>query len=237
MGFQSHSGCHDFWTAPAPPSRWPGNWPGNSGPESFSCTSSNSGLVARVGEHFKLEPDTLLPAFREEAQQHLDEFLETCCADGPGGDQHGDRGHTLSGDCGDTAPGGRFDCHGGLWPERPGAHRGSFVALLKGGAALSGVVRALGEYKKKTRGRKARGFQRREARATCPCPPNPHNGPGKADLARLSRPVNFLFLFQRETTPEIDFDSDSLGRRLKISATSEAWEISRIWLRRCSDRR
>src|SRR4030067_917181 len=37
--------------------------------------------VARVAEHMKVAPDTLLPAFREEAQQHLDEFLEKCCAD------------------------------------------------------------------------------------------------------------------------------------------------------------
>jgi nucleotide-binding universal stress UspA family protein len=38
-------------------------------------------IVARVAEHMKVAPDTLLPAFREEAQQHLDEFLEKCCAD------------------------------------------------------------------------------------------------------------------------------------------------------------
>jgi len=38
-------------------------------------------IVARVAEHLKVAPDTLLPAFREEAQQHLDEFCEKCCAD------------------------------------------------------------------------------------------------------------------------------------------------------------
>jgi nucleotide-binding universal stress UspA family protein len=37
-------------------------------------------IVARVAEHLKVAPDILLPAFREEAQQHLDEFLEKCCA-------------------------------------------------------------------------------------------------------------------------------------------------------------
>jgi nucleotide-binding universal stress UspA family protein len=37
-------------------------------------------IVARVAEHLKVAPDTLLPAFREEAQQHLDEFLEKCRA-------------------------------------------------------------------------------------------------------------------------------------------------------------
>jgi nucleotide-binding universal stress UspA family protein len=39
-------------------------------------------VVARVAEHLKVEPDGLLPAFREEAQQHLDEFLRGCCCDG-----------------------------------------------------------------------------------------------------------------------------------------------------------
>lgn len=38
-------------------------------------------IVARVAEHLKVKPDTLLPGFREEAQQHLDKFLEQCCAD------------------------------------------------------------------------------------------------------------------------------------------------------------
>ncbi|MGO8763009.1 MAG: universal stress protein [Desulfobaccales bacterium] len=37
-------------------------------------------IVARVAEHLKVAPDKLLPAFREEAQQYLDEFLEKCCA-------------------------------------------------------------------------------------------------------------------------------------------------------------
>jgi nucleotide-binding universal stress UspA family protein len=32
--------------------------------------------VARVAEHLKVKPETLLPAFREEAQQQLDKFLE-----------------------------------------------------------------------------------------------------------------------------------------------------------------
>jgi len=38
-------------------------------------------IVARVAEHLKVELDTLLPAFREEAQQHLDAFLEECSCD------------------------------------------------------------------------------------------------------------------------------------------------------------
>ena len=38
-------------------------------------------IVARVAEHLKVEPGSLLPAFREEAQQHLDEFLKECCRD------------------------------------------------------------------------------------------------------------------------------------------------------------
>ena len=38
-------------------------------------------IVARVAEHLKVEPDSLLPAFREEAQQHLDTFLQSCCCD------------------------------------------------------------------------------------------------------------------------------------------------------------
>ena len=32
-------------------------------------------LVKRVAQHLKVEPDRLLPEFREEAQNHLDEFL------------------------------------------------------------------------------------------------------------------------------------------------------------------
>src|SRR3989339_114945 len=37
-------------------------------------------IVARLAEHLKVEPDTLLPAFREEAQLQLDAFLkEGCC--------------------------------------------------------------------------------------------------------------------------------------------------------------
>jgi nucleotide-binding universal stress UspA family protein len=32
-------------------------------------------LVNRVAQHLKVEPDRLLPEFREEAQNHLDEFL------------------------------------------------------------------------------------------------------------------------------------------------------------------
>ncbi|MBM4300748.1 MAG: universal stress protein [Deltaproteobacteria bacterium] len=39
-------------------------------------------IVSRVAEHLKVEPDSLLLAFREEAQQHLDEFLGKCCPDG-----------------------------------------------------------------------------------------------------------------------------------------------------------
>ena len=39
-------------------------------------------IVARVAEHLNVEPDSLLPAFREEAQQHLDEVLKECCCDG-----------------------------------------------------------------------------------------------------------------------------------------------------------
>ena len=35
-------------------------------------------IVARVAEHLKMEPDSLLPEFREEAQQHLDAFLQEC---------------------------------------------------------------------------------------------------------------------------------------------------------------
>ena len=38
-------------------------------------------VVARVAEHLKVGPDSLLPAFREEAQQHLDAFLEECSCD------------------------------------------------------------------------------------------------------------------------------------------------------------
>jgi nucleotide-binding universal stress UspA family protein len=33
-------------------------------------------LVTRVSEHLKVQPDNLLTEFREEAQRHLDEFLE-----------------------------------------------------------------------------------------------------------------------------------------------------------------
>jgi nucleotide-binding universal stress UspA family protein len=37
-------------------------------------------IVARVAEHLKVEPDSLLPGFREEAQLQLDTFLkEGCC--------------------------------------------------------------------------------------------------------------------------------------------------------------
>src|SRR4030042_2750663 len=35
-------------------------------------------VVARVAEHLKVEPDSLLPAFREEAQLHLDAYLQEC---------------------------------------------------------------------------------------------------------------------------------------------------------------
>jgi nucleotide-binding universal stress UspA family protein len=35
-------------------------------------------VVARVADHLKVEPDNLLPGFREEAQQHLDAFLQEC---------------------------------------------------------------------------------------------------------------------------------------------------------------
>lgn len=35
-------------------------------------------IVARLAEHLKVEPDGLLPAFREEAQLHLDAFLKEC---------------------------------------------------------------------------------------------------------------------------------------------------------------
>jgi nucleotide-binding universal stress UspA family protein len=38
-------------------------------------------VVARVAEHLKVEPESLLPAFREEAQLHLDEVLKECCRD------------------------------------------------------------------------------------------------------------------------------------------------------------
>jgi nucleotide-binding universal stress UspA family protein len=33
-------------------------------------------MVTRVAEHLKVQPDNLLTEFREEAQRHLDEFLE-----------------------------------------------------------------------------------------------------------------------------------------------------------------
>jgi nucleotide-binding universal stress UspA family protein len=39
-------------------------------------------IVARVAEHLKEKPDSLLPEFREEAQQHLDAFLQECCHEG-----------------------------------------------------------------------------------------------------------------------------------------------------------
>jgi len=32
-------------------------------------------IVTRLAEHLKVEPDSLMPEFREEAQQHLDEIL------------------------------------------------------------------------------------------------------------------------------------------------------------------
>jgi nucleotide-binding universal stress UspA family protein len=38
-------------------------------------------IVVRVAEHLKVEPDSLLPGFREEAQLHLDAFLKECCCD------------------------------------------------------------------------------------------------------------------------------------------------------------
>ena len=38
-------------------------------------------IVARLAEHLKVEPDTLLPACREEAQQNLDAFLKEGCCD------------------------------------------------------------------------------------------------------------------------------------------------------------
>ena len=38
-------------------------------------------IVARVAEYLKVEPDSLLPAFREEAQLHLDAFLKECGCD------------------------------------------------------------------------------------------------------------------------------------------------------------
>ena len=39
-------------------------------------------IVARVAEHLKVEPDSLIPAFREEAQQNLDKVLKGCCGEG-----------------------------------------------------------------------------------------------------------------------------------------------------------
>jgi nucleotide-binding universal stress UspA family protein len=42
----------------------------------------HQGLVTRMAEHLKVAADSLLPEFREEAQQHLDEFLQQCgCGD------------------------------------------------------------------------------------------------------------------------------------------------------------
>ena len=38
-------------------------------------------IVARVAEHLKVEPATLLPGFREEAKLHLDEFQQECGCD------------------------------------------------------------------------------------------------------------------------------------------------------------
>ena len=38
-------------------------------------------VVRRLAEHLKVKPDSLLPEFREEAQQHLDEFLGHCRCD------------------------------------------------------------------------------------------------------------------------------------------------------------
>jgi nucleotide-binding universal stress UspA family protein len=38
-------------------------------------------VVVRVAEHLKVKPEGLLPAFREEAQQHLDAFLKERCCD------------------------------------------------------------------------------------------------------------------------------------------------------------
>jgi nucleotide-binding universal stress UspA family protein len=39
-------------------------------------------IVARLAEHLKVAPDSLLASFREEAQLRLDEFLGECCRDG-----------------------------------------------------------------------------------------------------------------------------------------------------------
>jgi nucleotide-binding universal stress UspA family protein len=36
----------------------------------------HQGLVTRMAEHLKVAPDSLLKDFREEAQQHLDKFLQ-----------------------------------------------------------------------------------------------------------------------------------------------------------------
>jgi nucleotide-binding universal stress UspA family protein len=38
-------------------------------------------VMARVAEHLKVEPATLLPGFREEAQLHLDAFQQECGCD------------------------------------------------------------------------------------------------------------------------------------------------------------
>jgi nucleotide-binding universal stress UspA family protein len=40
-------------------------------------------IVARVAEYLKVEPDSLLPKFREEAQLHLDAFLQECRCGSP----------------------------------------------------------------------------------------------------------------------------------------------------------
>jgi nucleotide-binding universal stress UspA family protein len=41
----------------------------------------NQRILARLAELLKTAPDDLLPAFREEAQQKLDKFLQDCCRD------------------------------------------------------------------------------------------------------------------------------------------------------------
>jgi len=38
-------------------------------------------LVTRMAEHLKVEPDSLLPGFREEAQRRLDKFSHRCGCD------------------------------------------------------------------------------------------------------------------------------------------------------------
>jgi nucleotide-binding universal stress UspA family protein len=39
------------------------------------------GIVSRIAEHLKAEPEDLLPALREEAQQHLDALQQECGCD------------------------------------------------------------------------------------------------------------------------------------------------------------